>query len=116
MPAFSWCNLSAYIFTKPLSHNSTVVVPSQKYLQDGRDEISVAIIGRPNVGKSSILNRLLGEDRAIVSDIAGTTRDTIDAMVSRPNGGQLYRLIDTAGVRQKNKVCVVLFCLFHLSE
>ncbi len=80
--------------------------PPQKYLEEGREEISIAIVGRPNVGKSSILNRLIGEDRAIVSDVAGTTRDAIDALVACPNGGQAYNLIDTAGVRQKSKVCL----------
>ncbi len=80
----------------------------QKYLEEGREEISIAIVGRPNVGKSSILNRLIGEDRAIVSDVAGTTRDAIDALAARPNGGQTYHLIDTAGVRQKSKVCLTV--------
>jgi GTP-binding protein len=65
-------------------------------------EIKVAIIGRPNVGKSSLLNALTGENRAIVSPISGTTRDTIDMMVER--NGQRYRLIDTAGIRRKKNV------------
>ncbi|CAM9632895.1 unnamed protein product [Chrysoparadoxa australica] len=66
------------------------------------DTVSVAIVGRPNVGKSSLLNRLFGEERSIVSDVAGTTRDTIDALVER--GGRTYKLIDTAGIRKKKKV------------
>ena len=62
----------------------------------------IAIIGKPNVGKSSIVNKILGEDRVIVSDIAGTTRDAIDAAVKR--NGQEYIFIDTAGLRRKSKV------------
>lgn len=65
------------------------------------DEIRIAIIGRPNVGKSTLLNRLTGEERAIVSQIAGTTRDAVDALVER--GGQQYRFVDTAGIRRKGK-------------
>nr|MDJ0637162.1 ribosome biogenesis GTPase Der [Xenococcaceae cyanobacterium MO_188.B29] len=66
------------------------------------DEIKVAIIGRPNVGKSSLLNALTGEQRAIVSPVSGTTRDTIDTVVER--NGNIYRLIDTAGIRRKKNV------------
>ena len=66
------------------------------------DEIKVAIIGRPNVGKSSLLNALTGEQRAIVSPVAGTTRDTIDMIIER--GETRYRLIDTAGIRRKKNV------------
>jgi GTPase len=66
------------------------------------EEIKVAIIGRPNVGKSSLLNALTGEQRAIVSPISGTTRDAIDMVVER--GGKTYRLIDTAGIRRKKNV------------
>jgi len=63
------------------------------------DELSLAIIGRPNVGKSSLLNALLGEERAIVSDVPGTTRDTIDTLLRWHE--RTIRLIDTAGVRKK---------------
>lgn len=66
------------------------------------DRPKIAIVGRPNVGKSSIVNRLLGEDRCIVSDIAGTTRDAIDSEVTF--NGQQYVFIDTAGLRRKNKI------------
>jgi GTPase len=66
------------------------------------DEIRVAIIGRPNVGKSSLLNAFVGHNRAIVSPISGTTRDTIDMLVERK--GVNYRLVDTAGIRKKKNV------------
>lgn len=65
------------------------------------DEIRIAIIGRPNVGKSTLLNCLTGEERSIVSQIAGTTRDAVDALVERD--GQQYRFVDTAGIRRKGK-------------
>ena len=66
------------------------------------NEIKVAIIGRPNVGKSSLLNALTGEQRSIVSPVSGTTRDAIDMIVER--GDRRYRLIDTAGIRRKKNV------------
>ncbi|UIE39967.1 ribosome biogenesis GTPase Der [Leptodesmis sichuanensis] len=65
-------------------------------------EIKVAIAGRPNVGKSSLLNAFVGEQRAIVSPISGTTRDAIDMVVERD--GKTYRLVDTAGIRKKKNV------------
>jgi GTPase len=64
-------------------------------------ELRLAIIGRPNVGKSSLLNRLIGEERVIVSPVAGTTRDAIDTLLITPE--QKFRLIDTAGIRRKGK-------------
>lgn len=64
-------------------------------------ELRLAIIGRPNVGKSSLLNRLLGEERVIVSPIAGTTRDAVDTLLEMD--GHSFRLIDTAGIRRKGK-------------
>ena len=66
------------------------------------DMVKVAIIGKPNVGKSSLVNRMSGEERAIVSDIAGTTRDATDTVVENAHGR--YVLIDTAGIRRKSKV------------
>ena len=66
------------------------------------DRPRVAIVGRPNVGKSSIINKLLGEDRVIVSDIAGTTRDAVDTEIKR--NGKDYVFIDTAGLRKKAKI------------
>ena len=66
------------------------------------DRPRIAIIGKPNVGKSSIINKLLGENRVIVSDIAGTTRDAIDTEIVR--NGTEYVFIDTAGLRRKSKI------------
>src|SRR5207245_10920953 len=64
-------------------------------------EIKLAIVGRPNVGKSSLLNRLLGEERAIVSPVAGTTRDSVDTLLKTDR--RTFRIIDTAGIRRKGK-------------
>ncbi len=74
-----------------------------KGMEEEEDERPrVAIVGKPNVGKSSIINKLLGEDRVIVSDIAGTTRDAIDTPITWD--GKEYVFIDTAGLRRKNKI------------
>lgn len=82
------------------------VVFSQLPEQSGEEEdgevISVAVIGRPNVGKSSLINKITGENRCIVSDIAGTTRDSIDTTVENKYGRFIFT--DTAGLRRKNKV------------
>lgn len=66
------------------------------------DEISVAVVGRPNVGKSSLINSLLGEDRLLVADMPGTTRDAVDTVMEY--GAHRYRLIDTAGLRRKRSI------------
>ncbi|MBR2188567.1 MAG: ribosome biogenesis GTPase Der [Eubacterium sp.] len=76
--------------------------PPKSEDEEESDIPRIAIVGKPNVGKSSIVNRLLGEDRVIVSEIAGTTRDAIDTTV-RHNGRE-YTFIDTAGLRRKSKV------------
>jgi len=69
------------------------------------DTVEVAIIGRPNVGKSTLLNRMVGEDRSIVSPVPGTTMDTVDTEVE--HDGHLYRFVDTAGIRRKAKTTLV---------
>ena len=66
------------------------------------DKIRVAIVGKPNVGKSSLINKMLGENRLIVSDVAGTTRDAVDTPIT--HNGKEYIFIDTAGLRRKNKI------------
>ncbi len=73
-------------------------------VEDDEDEgvINVAVIGKPNAGKSSIINRMCGEERVIVSDIAGTTRDAVDTRVENEHG--VYNFIDTAGIRRHSKV------------
>src|SRR5215471_1857774 len=73
---------------------------------DGEPEVTeIAIIGRPNVGKSTLLNRMAGEERSIVSPIPGTTRDSVDTEVTA--GGKHYRFVDTAGIRRKGKTKLV---------
>ena len=76
--------------------------PEQQEYDEEDEVIKVAIIGKPNVGKSSLINKILGEDRLIVSDIAGTTRDAIDTPIEID--GQKYIFIDTAGMRRKSKI------------
>ena len=75
-----------------------------EYTEDEEDDeiINVAVIGKPNVGKSSLINRISGEERAIVSNIAGTTRDTTDTFIENNHGK--FNFIDTAGLRRKSKV------------
>jgi len=80
-----------------------VVVHLPKVSDPAEDTaVNVAIVGKPNVGKSSILNKLVGKSRAIVSEIPGTTRDTVDELVER--NGVVYRLLDTAGIRKKKSI------------
>jgi len=77
-------------------------IPEDTDEEADSDMIKVAIVGKPNVGKSSLLNRILGEERVIVSDVAGTTRDAIDSAFENATGK--YCFIDTAGMRRKSKV------------
>lgn len=70
--------------------------------EEEADSINVAIIGRPNAGKSSLTNRLIGRDRTIVSDVAGTTRDAVDTTVE--HDGKSYTIVDTAGLRKRTKI------------
>ncbi len=77
-------------------------LPDANVAEEEDDRPRIAIVGRPNVGKSSIINKLLGQNRMIVSDIAGTTRDAVDAAVV--HNGEEYVFIDTAGLRRKSKI------------
>ena len=76
--------------------------PPEDQEEEEDDVVKVAIIGKPNVGKSSLVNRVLGQERVIVSDVAGTTRDAVDSYLER--NGQKYLMIDTAGMRKKSRV------------
>ena len=77
-------------------------MPPEDEEEEEDDVIKVAVIGKPNVGKSSLVNRILGEQRVIVSDMAGTTRDAVDSYFENQKGKYLF--IDTAGMRKKSKV------------
>ncbi len=78
------------------------LLPQSALEQEDAEVISVAVVGRPNVGKSSLVNRILGEERVMVSDIAGTTRDAIDTPFEAQ--GRKFRIVDTAGIRRKAKI------------
>ncbi len=77
-------------------------LPEQTEDDEEEDTVSVAIIGRPNAGKSSLVNKLTGEERCIVSDMAGTTRDSIDSVIENKYGR--FRLTDTAGIRRRSRI------------
>ena len=77
-------------------------LPDKNEEEDQQDVIKVAVIGKPNVGKSSIINKICGEERVLVSNIAGTTRDATDSVIENENGKFIF--IDTAGIRRKSKV------------
>jgi GTP-binding protein len=81
-------------------------LPGSVEEQEDGDATKVAVIGRPNVGKSSLINRLLGYERVLVDDVPGTTRDAIDTRVER--GEKRYILIDTAGIRRKSRISLRL--------
>ncbi len=80
----------------------TAHIPEEEFAEEDESIINVALIGKPNVGKSSLINQIAGEERSIVSDVAGTTRDAIDTLIEK--NGVRYRFIDTAGLRRKSKV------------
>ena len=84
-----------------LLDQTAILLPVEPEDEEKPNEIRVAIVGRPNVGKSTLLNKLVGEDRSMVSPIAGTTRDAVDSVV--PFEGKNFRFIDTAGIRKKGK-------------
>ena len=77
-------------------------IPESKFDEKEEEILKVAVVGKPNAGKSSLINKVLGQERMIVTDIAGTTRDAVDSLVER--GGDKFLMIDTAGIRRKSKV------------
>ena len=76
-------------------------LPAIEEPQEEKDRMKIAIIGRPNVGKSSLINRIIGSDRLVVSELPGTTRDSVD--ISFERGGKSYLLVDTAGIRRRTR-------------
>ncbi len=90
-----------------LMNDVALCLPEAEAVKDGEGErIRVAVIGRPNVGKSSLVNRILGYERTIANPVPGTTRDAIDMPVTR--NGKHYLLIDTAGIRRKSRISLTL--------
>jgi GTP-binding protein len=87
---------------RSLLHDLVRDLPKPETITDDGDQIRISVLGRPNVGKSSLINRILGLDRVVVSDQPGTTRDAVDTPFFY--GGKEYLLIDTAGIRRKAKV------------
>jgi GTP-binding protein len=87
--------------TGDLLDNVVALLPGEGPPEIEEDAIRVAILGRPNVGKSSLLNAILGQERVLVSDVPGTTRDAIDTVFER--GGRTFALVDTAGLRRKRR-------------
>ena len=81
-------------------------LPEKSQLPEVEHDVRVAVVGRPNTGKSTLINRILGQERVLVSDVPGTTADTVDTLVER--GERKYLLVDTAGVRRKGKVRAAL--------
>lgn len=88
--------------TGDLLDDVVAAFPEEEEVDEDDDILSIAIVGRPNVGKSSLANRLANKKRSIVSDVAGTTRDAIDSIIEWK--GQTIKLVDTAGMRKKNQV------------
>ncbi len=89
------------------------LLPPAREEKEEEDRVKVAVVGRPNVGKSSLLNRLIGKQRSIVSDRAGTTRDAVDTPFDRE--GNRYLFIDTAGIRKKSRVSLTVesYCVIE---
>jgi GTP-binding protein len=86
----------------PVEGEGARLTSAEEGLPDPREELCVAVVGRPNVGKSSLVNRLAGEERVTVSPVPGTTRDAVDVLLRRD--GNRIRLVDTAGIRRRAKV------------
>jgi GTP-binding protein len=95
--------LDAALAVSPV--NETEAAGAQQAAEGEKNEIRIAIVGRPNVGKSSLVNRLTGEERTIVTPLPGTTRDAVDTELE--HDGALFRIIDTAGIRRKGKTELV---------
>jgi GTP-binding protein len=82
------------------------LLPDEPVLPEEEHQIRIAVVGRPNTGKSTLINRILGQERVLVSDVPGTTADTVDTVVQR--GEKRYLFVDTAGVRRKSKINAAL--------